>query len=270
MGMSASILRKQNDIAMNGYLFTAGLTQTQVRPTPGRGGQMVDSIRNWDSCMSAIIYGGDTQQAQKRFEAWCRRTPEGEKPVETEIKKVVAAQFVDQLLTESGGKPMDWPQISRQVNDILQATPVDDFEQGYWVDINQAILAGKISFDVESLKKGLPEDIRSGLNWSLEKKFFFLVSVLSPRPSPAYPPDELESDATVHDDASDDNPDDEEPDLDGFVAALPELRDKEAAALVEARNSVVAAWLWRKFAANTRLAPNEIQIDPCCSFIPVE
>jgi hypothetical protein len=37
--------------------------------------------------------------------------------------------------------------------------------------------------------------------------------------------------------------------LDGFVATLPEMRDKEAAALVEARNSVVAAWLWRKYAA---------------------
>jgi len=58
--------------------------------------------------------------------------------------------------------------------------------------------------------------------------------------------------------------------LDDAVAALPEMRDKEAAALVESGNSVVAAWLWRKFAADTRLAPNEIQIDPCCSFIPVE
>jgi hypothetical protein len=77
----------------------------------------------------------------------------------------------------------------------------------------------------------------------------------------------LESDLTIHDD---ENPDDQKPDLDGFVAALPEMRDKEAAALVEARNSVVAAWLWRKFAAGTRLAPNEIQIDPCCTFIPVE
>ena len=65
--MSASISREPNDIAMNGYLFTAGLTQTQVRPTPGRGGQMIDSIRNWDHCMSAIIYGGDAEQAQKRF-----------------------------------------------------------------------------------------------------------------------------------------------------------------------------------------------------------
>ena len=257
-------------MTMNGYLFTAGLTQTQVRPTPGRGGQMIDSIRNWDHCMSAIIYGGDAEQAQKRFEAWCRRTPEDENPIETEIKKVVAAQFVDELLTESGGKPLDWPQISRQVNDLLQATPVDDFEQGYWVDLNQAMPPGKISFDIESLKRDLPEEFRSGLNWSPEKQFFFLVSVLSPRPSPAYPPDELESDARIHDDAADENPDDENPDLDGFVAALPEMRDKEAAALVEARNSVISAWLWRKFAANTRLASNEIQIDPCCAFIPVE
>ncbi len=256
-------------MTMNGYLFTAGLTQTQVRPSPGRGGLMVDSIRNWDSCISAIIYGGDAQQAQKRFETWCRRTPEGENPVETEIKKVVAAQFVDELLTESGGKPLDWPEISRQVNDLLQATPADDFEQGYWVNTEQAVPPGKISFDIESLKKGLPEDIRSGLNWSPDKKFFFLLSVLTPRPSPAIPA-ELESDARIHDDTVDENPDDENPDLDGFVAALPEMREKEAAALVEARNSVVAAWLWRKFAANTRLAPCEIQIDPCCSFIPVE
>ena len=148
-----------------------------------------------------------------------------------------------------GGKPLDWPQISRQVNDILQATPVDDFEQGYWVDLNQAMPAGKISFDIESLKRDLPEDIRSGLNWSPDKKFFFLVSVLTPRPSPAIPPDESQYDPRISDDAADENPDDEKPDLDGFVATLPEMRDKEAAALVEARNSVVAAWLWRKFAA---------------------
>jgi len=257
-------------MTMNGYLFTAGLTQTQVRPTPGRGGLMVDSIRNWDSCISAIIYGGDAQQAQKRFETWCRRTPEGENPVETEIKKVVAAQFVDELLTESGGKPLDWPEISRQVNELLQATPADDFEQGYWVNTEQAVPPGKISFDIESLKKGLPEDIRSGLNWSPDKKFFFLLSVLTPRPSPAIPADEFEANAPDPDHADDENEDEEKPELDGFVATLPEMRDKEAAALVEARNSVVAAWLWRKFAANTRLAPYEIQIDPCCSFIPVE
>ena len=92
---------------------------------------------------------------------------------------------------------MDWPQISRQVNDILQATPVDDFEQGYWVDLNQALPPGKISFDIGSLKRDLPEEFRSGLNWSPDKKFFFLVSVLSPRPSPAILADDLESDLTI-------------------------------------------------------------------------
>jgi len=66
---------------------------------------------------------------------------------------------------------MDWPQVSQQINDVLQATAVDDFEQGYWVDVNQTVPAAKISFDVESLKRDLPEDIRSGLNWSPEKQF---------------------------------------------------------------------------------------------------
>jgi hypothetical protein len=255
---------------MNGYLFTAGLTQSQVRPTSDRGGQLAGRLQTWDTCASAIVYGGGAKQAQKRFEAWCRLIPDGENPVEMDFKKLVAAQFVDQLLTESGGKSLDWPEISRQVNDLLQATPADDFEQGYWVDLNEAMPAGKISFDIESLKRDLPEGIRSGLNWSPDKKFFFLLSVLTPRPSPVYSPDELEPDATIHDDAADENPEDEKPDLDGFVAALPEMRDKEAAALIEARNSVVAAWLWRKFAISTRLAANEIQIDPCCSLIPVE
>jgi hypothetical protein len=80
----------------------------------------------------------------------------------------------------------------------------------------------------------------------------------------------LESDTPDHDDADDENENEEKPELDGFVATLTEMRDKEAAALIQARNSVVAAWLWRKYAANTRLAPNEIQITPCCSFVPVE
>ena len=255
---------------MNGYLFAAGLTQSQVRPAPVRGGQVVETFQTWDACASAIVYGGDPEQAQKRFEAWCRRTPEGENPVETEIKKVVAAQFVDRLLTESGGNQLDWVQISQQVNDALLATPVDDFEQGYWVDINQAIPPGKISFDIESLKHDLAEDIQSGLNWSPDKNFFFLVSVLSARPTPVTPTEELESNAPDCDNPSDENEAEAEPDLDGFVATLPEMRDKEAVALVEARNSVVAAWLWRKFAADTRLAANEIQIAPCCSFIAVE
>ncbi|MGB7749403.1 MAG: hypothetical protein WBN75_19185 [Verrucomicrobiia bacterium] len=39
---------------MNGYLFTASLTQSQVRPAPGRGGQLVDRLLTWDTCCSFV------------------------------------------------------------------------------------------------------------------------------------------------------------------------------------------------------------------------
>ena len=58
------------------------------------------------------------------------------------------------------------------------------------------------------------------------------------------------------------------PILDETISQLPEMREKESAVLIEARNSVVAAWLWRKFAATTRLASNEIIVGPCCQIIP--
>ena len=252
---------------MNAYLFTAGFTRTRITPTPSRGGQMVNMPQTYDGTVSAIVHGGNPEQAQKRFEAWCHPAADSEDPAIVKIKKIVVAQFVDELLAEAGGSPPDWPQISKQVDDALQATALDDFEQGYWVDANEAVPPGNISPDIESLQRGLPEDIRSGLNWSPDKQFFFLVSVLAPRPSPAFPADELEAAASAPDA---ENEAEATPDLDGFVATLPEMRDKEAAALVEARNSVVAGWLWRKFAAGTRLAANEIQIAPCCSFIPSE
>jgi len=228
---------------------------------------MVNTLQTWDACASAIVYGGDPAQAQKRFEAWCQPPQTADQLCDVKIKRIVAAQFVDQLFTESGDQPLDWPKISEQVNELLQATPVDDFEQGYWVDINQAVPPQKISPDIESLKRDLTEDIRSGLNWSPDKKFFFLVSVLSLRPLPVLPAHEVDAGATN----IDENDADEENDqLDGYIATLPEMRDKETAALIEARNSVVAAWLWRKYAADTRLAVNEIKVDPCCTFIPME
>ena len=139
----------------------------------------MDRLQTWDSCITAIVYGGDAERAQKKFETWCCTSPEGENAVETVIKRIVAAQFIDQLLAETGGEPPDWPELSGQAYDVLQAIPVDDFEQGYWVEINEVVPPGKISFNIETLKQGLPEDIRSGLNWSPDKKFFFLVSVQS-------------------------------------------------------------------------------------------
>jgi hypothetical protein len=252
--------------AMNAYLFSAGYTTTQVCPTPGRGGQMVDQLRTWDSCASGIIYGGDAERAQKRFEDWMTPAPDAEHPAQLAIKRVVAAQFVDQLLTESGGEPLDWPQVARQVTDLVETPAQDDFEQGYWVDIIQAVPPGKVSSDLEALQRELPEDIRSGLNWSPDRQFFFLVSILSPLPMSAPPADvsDHDLDPAGEDDAG------QQLELESCVSTLLEMRDKEAAALVHARNSVVAAWLWRKYATDTRLALNEIHIAPCCGLIPVE
>ena len=252
--------------AMNAYLFSAGYTTTQVCPTPGRGGQMVDQLRTWDSCASGIIYGGNAEQAQKRFEDWMSPAPDAEHPAQLAIKRIVVAQFVDQLLTESGGQPLDWPQVAQQITDLVENTAENDFEQGYWVDISQIVPPGKVSSDIEALKRDLPEDIRSGLNWSPDRQFFFLVSILSPLPMPATPADEPDHYISP----AEENDADQQPELEEFVSTLPEMRDKEAAALVYARNSVVAAWLWRKYAADTQLALNEIYITPCWSLIPVE
>lgn len=54
-------------------------------------------------------------------------------------------------------------------------------------------------------------------------------------------------------------------DLDQFVAGLPEMREKEAAALVEARNALVAGWLWRAFLAGTPAEESEISVGQCCA-----
>lgn len=227
-----------------------------------------ETYQTWDTCVTGIVFGGDLEQAQKEFEAWCRLSPEGEKPFETVIKRLVGAQFVEELLTEAGGRPLDWHEIGRQVGEEVSATPLDDFEQGYWVDINQVLPPGKLSADIDSLQRELPEDVRSGLNWSPEKQFPFLVTVLSPLPSPVYIDEPIEDEEEREDDIEEQE--DEKPEpvaLEDNIAALPEMRDKEAAAVVQARNSVAAAWLWRKFAADTPLVQNEIQILPVC--IPI-
>ncbi len=53
-------------------------------------------------------------------------------------------------------------------------------------------------------------------------------------------------------------------------AMFPELVDKEVAVLIQARNSAVAVWLWRRYAASTRLSGNQIRIDPWCGALGLE
>jgi len=252
---------------MNAYLFTAVATRSQVRAVMGRYGE-VNAIQTWDACASSIVGGDSPDDAQKRFEAWLRRPPEGENPVDIRIRNLAAAQLVDQLFTESGNVPFDWPDIQKQVQAQLESTAVDDFEQGYWVDVDQVIRPEKLSFSAGTLQSDVPEDIRSGLNWLSDKKFFFVLSVLSPLAPQAEPMDEPEMDAPDSDGPSDENSEEPEPmGLGELYATYPQALDKEAAALIQARNSVVAAWLWRRYAANTPLATNAIRIDPWCGAI---
>jgi hypothetical protein len=71
--------------------------------------------------------------------------------------------------------------------------------------------------------------------------------------------------------SSDENTEKSEPiSIGELYATFPQALDKEAAALIQARNSVVAAWLWRRYAANTRLAANAIRIDPWCGAMGLE
>jgi hypothetical protein len=255
---------------MNAYLFSAVTTRSQVRPTPGRYGT-VDTIQTWDACGTQIVFGDSPDEAQKLFETWLQATPEGENPVKVTIRKIAAAQFVDQLFTESGGAPINWPQILKQVDSQLQSTPLDDFEQGYWVDVDQVVRPEKLSFSAGTVQSDVPEDIRSGLNWLSDRKFLFVLSVLSPPAPEAEPPDEPEIDDEYAVESSDENAEKSEPvSIGELYGTFPQALDKEAAALIQARNSVVAAWLWRRYAASTRLAANAIRIDPWCGAIGLD
>jgi len=76
---------------------------------------------------------------------------------------------------------------------------------------------------------------------------------------------EPENDLSTPVDLQDDVAENTDPiDLRELYETFPQARDKEAAALIQARNSIVAGWLWRRYAASTHLAANEIRIDPMC------
>jgi hypothetical protein len=215
-----------------------------------------------------IVCADNPDDAQNHFECWLRDVPEGESPVQIEIKKVVAAQFLEQMLTEAGNERIDWLRISERVEPTLQLAEGDNEDPGYWADANQLVRPNQVSASLESLRTDLAEDIRSGLNWSAEKQFFFILSVLSPPLAQAAPDDAAEPSPFEAGDAPSESSSLAE--ASEFGAALPQLADKEVAALLQARNSVVAAWLWRKFAADTQYASQDIEIEPWCGLIVVD
>ena len=255
---------------MNAYFFTAIATRSQVRKTPGPYGAS-ESFQIWDGCTSMIVPGDNPDEAREKFDAWLHTQPEGENPMEIEVKLVTATQFVAKLLTESGSVPLDLREISKQMQVQLESASLDDFEQGYWLDVEPVVRPGHPSLSIGALQQSLPDEIRTGLNWSADKQFFYLLTVFSlPLPPPGLA--ELpESQATEPDDTAEENPDaTDAEELQRLLAMYPQAADKEAAALIQARNSAVAAWLWRRFAANTRLAANPIRIDPWCGVIGLE
>jgi len=249
---------------MGAYLFTAATTRSQMRLTPVEGHKTADRIHTWDACHSLIVCANNSDEAQKRFEEWLCTQPEEDNPMQIQIRRIVAAQFVDQLLTETEYAQINWPLIAQQEESFTATTPLDDFEQGYWVDVNKVVPVPGLSSSIETLREGLPEEIRSSLNWLAAKQFLFLLSVLSPPPPPA----ELKNEMAAEVSDAAESPDVTEPEQEDMD--FPELVDKDAAVLIQARNSVVAAWLWRRFAANTPLAVNAIRIDPWCGVMGAE
>ena len=78
-------------------------------------------------------------------------------------------------------------------------------------------------------------------------------------PVPAYDVAESEEGGETEDDGS------QEPsptEIEAMNVTFP-----ETVALIQARNSVAAAWLWRKFAAGTQWNVNAIRITPLCGTV---
>jgi hypothetical protein len=212
--------------------------------------------------VSQIVCENGPEEAQKMFEAWL--VPENaQEPVPTEIIKIVATQMLDRLFAESGFAPLNCMDISKEVAAAALEAPIDDFEQGYWADVEQIVPPTGLAPDIESLQQNLPDDIRSGLNWATGKEFYFIISALSTPSPPSEFIEELEIEPAISTEPVEENDDDINLlALDPGQTIFPELVEKETAACIKARNSVVAAWLWRRYAADTRLAGNEIRVDP--------
>lgn len=241
---------------MAAYYLTAVCTWVQVREGASRRGPL-DTIQVWDGASEAIVFADSPADAQSLFEKELNRPAEGEDPKEVRIRKMAVAPFVGHLFTESGNAPLNWPKIRSEMDASLESASTDDFEQGYWVDVERTVRPENLSFSLGTLQSDVPEDIRLGLNWSGDKQFYFLLHVL-PLPQPPIIPDELDGEAGEPNES--DEPSAAE--IEEMNVTLP-----DTAVVIYARNSVVAAWLWRRYAAKTQWNNNAIRITPLCGII---
>jgi hypothetical protein len=238
---------------MNACLFTAIAAVTRMQTTQSGSGYR-EFPQTADQCVTLIVFGESLESAQASLEKYLVPPPEGENPIEVKIRSIVAAEFMDKLLTEIGPAHLPWPALVKQMEEECETIAADDFEQGYWVDVDTVVPPEQLAFSIPALQQGIPPDIGTGLNWSADKQFLYVLTVLSP-PQPPIQGDDVEPDEESLLEARQ---------LQDLLLMYPQGAEKEAVALIKARNSVVAAWLWRKFVVGNRLATNHIRIDPWC------
>src|SRR5712691_8473031 len=225
-----------------------------------------------DACSNMIFYGGEEEPSWRAFEEWLLSPNQAEVPVSTKIEKMVGSPVMEQLLTERGFVPLNWPELCEEAERILQSSEPDDLSQGYWADCNELVNSQQLSPNIEWLQRDLPADTRLDLNWSADKPHFFLLSVPgAPKNSFPNPPEpmigsgELREEEEPEEVAESESGQRETP--------FPELAERELTVVIQARNAVVATWLWRKHgpealeAAGMALRP--IRIDPLCAAGPV-
>jgi hypothetical protein len=87
---------------MNAYLFTGWVSQYEK----GRFG---------DRCLDVILYGADEATSWKTLEEMLLSRSGGEDPTTAKVEKMVGAPVLDQLFTETGYGPLNWPEIAEEI-----------------------------------------------------------------------------------------------------------------------------------------------------------
>lgn len=208
------------------------------------------------------MVGLEREAAWKHYEECLLAVGDGEPSAPRKIRKVACAPVLDKVLTESGSVPLDWDLVGREVVQALEDGPLDQSERGYWLDCDQCLDPEKLPTTLDSLRRELPDEIISELNWKADRNYVFIVQVLSlPEQNSEIAEDEgdrrPESGVRTEEDsaAADEENDDGE-------APPPDLGEKELVVVVRARNSIAAAWVWERQAQGTKLAHNKIKVGP--------
>ena len=217
-----------------------------------------------DSCSTMILRDCEEPQGRLWFEGWLQHGGRAEDEHPRKIEKIVVSPIVERLFTENGEEVLNWQTLDEQAAKALAAGEDAYEQQGYWADCNALVSPARLAWDMNALQRSLPEDVRSGLNWSAGSQNLFLVSAL------VIPSFEAEPEPDYDNPDRRDAAESEEPSRHQREAPFPELAAREATAVIKARNTVVAAWLWRRHAAQTPLAQNPIRVDGWCSVVGPE